>query len=276
MGGLSPQTENRIRYPPYQEDHHIVLLDEVTAARIAATPNSPYADYDPMETEIEAALYGAGYIISDFPSLYDMFGKFMAGLDVDALFDQIFADSTSGAIISNLISEHAGTLSDDLENDALPRFVTGLRDINSVMSSTFVVGKAMMETQREKEVSKFAAQTKYNMIPVAVDRWKKHLDWNEDVIKRYLEVMKQAVNTQTEVRDHDMSVAAADTLWPLSLLINYEAKAVGAISNAVTETESIPVWKEIVGAAGTVIGGALIPGAGGLGGIMSTLFQGLF
>lgn len=248
MGGYKGVSETTIRYPDYVEEHHGIFLDLVADERAIAIVNSPYDDYEALATEVENALFGAGYIISDFPSLYDMFGKFMAGLDVDALFDQIFADSTSGAIISNLISEHASMLSDDLENDALPRFVTGLRDINSVMSSTFVVGKAMMETQREKEVSKFSAELKYRMIPVAVDRWKTHLNWNTNVVKTYLETMNQAVDTMVKIRNQDIAVDARDILWPLEVL-KREGTALGALTEAQTTEEALPLWKSVVGTA---------------------------
>ena len=52
------------------------------------THDSPYLDYEGIA--IEAAFFSAGYTIASFPSLYDMYGKFMAGLDVDTLFSQIF------------------------------------------------------------------------------------------------------------------------------------------------------------------------------------------
>jgi len=44
-----------------------------------------------------------------------------------------------------------------------------------VLSSSFVIGKAMLETARTKALSKYDAELRHAMLPVAAARWQTHL-----------------------------------------------------------------------------------------------------
>lgn len=249
MGKGVTDSSTVVRYPDYIEEHHHDILNDAEAARDGAVAADPYAQYSSISDAVETAFFGVGYTIASFPSLYDMYGKFMAGLDIEVLFDEIFEDSTDGPIINNLVSVHASKLSDDIEQQVLPRFVAGLRDINSVLSSTFIVGKAMLEAQRIKEVSQFDAQTRYNMIPVAVDRWKEHLLWNKDVIETYMKIMMQYVDTNSKLQGMDMDADMKSAMWTLEVL-TAEAKLIGALSGVKAGAdEQIPLWRHLASLA---------------------------
>ena len=198
-GGGSKSGKTEIRYAPYIESKHTSFLTALQGFRIAATGNSPYANY--TDIEVEDAFFGVGYAISSFPSLYDMYGKFMAGLDIEVLYDQIFEDTVNSPVVSNLVAAEAALIDDEININSLPRFQTGMRDINSVMSSSFVIGKALIEDTRTKMVSKFSAELKYRLIPVVQDRWSKHLDWNKGVIGAYVELMKLYYSAKTDINE---------------------------------------------------------------------------
>lgn len=52
----------------------------------------------------------------------------------------------------------AGDIIDDqIETDILPRFEAGMRDLNSVLSSEFIIGKAIIEGMRDRDVMKLQA-----------------------------------------------------------------------------------------------------------------------
>jgi hypothetical protein len=245
MGKGVSDSETTVRYPEYLEDAHKVHLEKVTTWVDSLVGVSPFTSYTSILSDVHDAFFGAGYIISDFPSLYDMYGKFMAGLDIEVLFDQIFTDSTQGTIIDNLVSVHAGILSDDVAQEAYPRFNTGLRDINSVMSSTFAVGRAMIEAQRVKEVSRFDAETRYRMIPVAVTRWQTHLQWNRDVINTYLKMLEGWVKVRSDLISQDFEMAEKDSMWPLRVL-KHEGAAIGILTGATSTEEETPLWRHIL------------------------------
>lgn len=253
-GGGDTKTE--IRYAPYIEAHHQTFLNSIASAVASTINNSPFAGYTPID--YLSGFFGIGYAISSFPSLYDMYGKFMAGLDVDGLYSQILEDSINNPAIDNLVSAHAQELSDDIIQNATPRLVTGLRDINSVVSSSFVVSKAMLETARTKAISKYDSGLRYAMLPIAGSRWATHLDWNKSVIMTYAEIMKLYFSTAMDLDNHNYAMATKDTLWPFTVL-EYQRAALGAMQGASNSKQ------DVAGAstAQKAIGGALTGAAAG-------------
>ena len=248
-GGGGDQTTT-VRYAPYIEAHHADFLQVVKSSREGVINESPFEGY--VDIDVDSAFFGAGYFISSFPSLYDMYGKFMAGLDIETLWTQIFEDTANPPVVSDLIAAHAAMMDDDIAINSLPRFQAGMRDINSVMSSSFVVGKAVIEDARTKALSLFGADLKYRLIPVAVDRWKTHLQWNQVVIGIYSEIMKFYFSAKTDVDEINYAMATKDKLWPFTVL-DFERAALGALQGATN------VKTDVAGASTTakVLSGAL-------------------
>jgi len=249
-----------VRYAGYIEDHHKAFLNIMTTRRDAALDDSPFEGY--TDVEVEAAFFGTGYSIANFPSLYDMYGKFMAGLDVEALFGQSFEDTVNASQITDLVAAEADLLDDDIETNIIPRFTTGMRDINSVMSSSFITGKAMIEDARVKSISKFSAELKYRLIPVAVQRWQTHLEWNKTVILTYAEVMKLYYSAKMDITDFNYTMLAKNKLWPFTIL-DYDRAAIGALQGA-TNTKGLgasTAGKAISGALSGAAMGGMVGGA---------------
>ena len=196
-GGGDQRTE--VRFAPYIESFHTNLLTLQQQYRDAVRDDSPFVDW--TDVSLSDTFFGVGYTISSFPSLYDMYGKFMAGLDVDVLYTQIYEDTINSGPINDLVSAEADLLDDDIVANVLPRFEVGMRDINSVMSSSFVVGKSLIEDARVKSVAKFSAGLKYQMIPVASERWKAHLEWNKAVTLTYAEIIKLYYSAYMDITD---------------------------------------------------------------------------
>jgi hypothetical protein len=275
------EMETTTRFADYIEGHHAEFLNIMAEKAHAIMDLSPFSDF--TDVEVEIGFFGSGYVLSSFPSLYDMYGKFMAGLDVEYLFDQAFEGTTDGVVVHNLISAHATELSDDLENTVIPRYEVGMRDINAVMSGTFAIGKAMLETKRIKEVSKFDAELRYRMIPVAVERWKAHLEWNKQVTATYMDILKLYVDTTLAVDDHNYEMHAKNSLWPFTVL-DYERVALGCLTGATKSTQDVAgagtrskVGGAIGGAmygasAGMMVGGPWGAAVGGVLGVAAGLF----
>lgn len=266
-GGDGGDRETTIRYAPYVENKHSAFLNTVASYRASTTGDSPFTGY--TDIDIENAFFGSGYAISSFPSLYDMYGKFMAGLDIDTLYSQLFEDTVNAPEVNNLVSAEATLLDDDIETSILPRFQTGARDINSVMCSSFVVGKSLIEEARIKMLSKFSAELKYRIIPIVTERWKTHLAWNEDVVKTYAEIMKLYYSAKMDIDSTNYGMAVKDKLWPFTVL-EYERAAIGALQGATTTTSDVAgtsqARKAIGGAmSGAAMGamvGSVVPGVG--------------
>ncbi len=253
-GGGGGDTETKIRYAGYIEDKHSAFLTVMQERRIAAVDESPFADYE--EIPVDDAFFGTGYLISSFPSLYDMFGKFMAGLDICALYGQVFEDVVNAPEINALVNAEAVMMDDDIEANVIPRFQAGLRDINSVMSSSYVLGRAAIEDARIKSLARFSAELKYRMIPVVIDRWRTHLDWNKHSVAMYGEIMKTYYQIKTNVEEHSFHIRELDAKWPW-MVLSQERSGLAALQGAKTtdsEYRKKLGWQETVGAIAGVIG----------------------
>ena len=263
-GGGSSQpadTSTTIRYAPYIEVRHQDFLNTVYAQRLATIDDSPFESY--IDVEVDDAFFGAGYTIASFPSLYDMFGKFMAGMDIEALWTQIYNDTVDSPVVSNLVTAEGALVDDEIVINSLPRLQTGMRDINAVMSSSFVVGKSLIEDTRTKMIAKFSADLKYRLIPVAQERWQAHLNWNKLVVGTYSEIMKLYFSAKTDVDEVNYSMAAKHRLWPFTVL-DFERAALGALqgaTNSKTDVAGASTMSRVLsGALSGAAMGALIGG----------------
>lgn len=266
MGGKGGgDTSATVRYADYIEAHHQSFLDVVAASRSAVIGNSPFANVEDIPHDI--AYFGSGYILADFPSLYDMYGKFMAGLDIEALHNEIFQDTLTGPHVDAVVTAERNLIDDDLLSTTLPRFQTGMRDINSVVASTYVIGKAMIEDARTKSLAKFDAELRYRLIPVATERWSRHLEWNKTVVATYAELLKLYFSSKMDVEAHNQETAVKNLLWPFTVL-EYERAALGALQGATTTTSKVAGASGAAKAISGALGGAAMGGmlAGAIGG----------
>ena len=257
-GGGSGDVKTTVRYAGYIEDKHKVFLDEIVVRRTAAIDNSPYSGVATIASD--DGFFGVGYTLASFPSLYDMYGKFMAGLDVEDLYTQIYGDLMEGPVTHNLVSAEAAFLSDELESDTIPRYEVGMRDINAVMSSTFIIGKALLEETRLKAVAKYSAGLQYALLPIAAQRWQAHLEWNKGVVAVYSEIMKLYFSAKMDVDSHNAEMLAKNRLWPFTVL-DYERVAIAAMQGATKTTTdsagSSGASRAISGALGGAAMGAM-------------------
>ena len=221
-----------------------------TFTTAAAYGGSPFADY--VDIDVDTAFFGAGYCISSFPSLYEMYGTYMSGLSLDDIWADVFADTVNSAEVRNLVVAEAALMDDDIEDSSLPRLQAGMRDMNAVLSSSFVIGKAIIEDAKTKALSKFSADLKYRLIPIAAQRWSTTLDWNKNLVSVYAEIMKFYYSAKTDIDEINYSMAAKDLLWPFTVL-DFERAALGALQGAMTSKT------DVAGASTTskVISGAL-------------------
>lgn len=264
--GSDTQTQF-IRYAPYLETKHQTMLDTSEAQMTALIDDDAYEDAAASRIDYSDGLFGDGYDVSSFPSLYDMFGKFMAGVDVEALWHQVLEDVVDNDTVSEMSSAHKALLDDELESNVLPRFQAGMRDMNAVMSSTFIIGKSLLEEANNKQLAVFDADARYKLIPVAADVFSKHMAWNQGMIGAYSEVIKLAFLIESDSKEINTNYAVKSKLWPFTVL-NYHRDIVSALNgprSSTTETAGGPsgTQKALSGALGGAAMGASVGGAPG-------------
>ena len=234
MGGSKSKSDGKteVRYAPYVEEHHQTFLNRVNSKVGSILDESPYEDFSAID--VDDGFFGTGYLLSSFPSLYDMFGKFMAGLDIGVLSNQMMEDTVNSSTVNNLVKAEAELLEDHVDTKVLPKFQTGMRDINAVLSSSYVIGKAIIADSQTKAIEKYSSELRYRLVPVAIDKWKHHLQWNQNVIRSYSEILKLFIASKLDTEAHNQGLAAKNALWPFTVL-EYQRAALGALQGATNQ-----------------------------------------
>ncbi len=228
-GHANTTNEQTVRYASYIEGHHKTFLNRISEEVTSHYHDSPYEDFDLLD--MDAGFFGVGYALASFPSLYDMYGKFMAGLNIDALANQIFEDTVNTGIVSDMVEAEANLLRDHVDTKILAKFQTGMRDINAVLSSSYVIGKSIIADSQVKAIEKFSSEARYKLIPIAHERWSAHLEWNKSVVRNYAEILKLFISSKLDTEGHNIGFKAKNSLWPFTIL-EYQRAALGALQGA--------------------------------------------
>lgn len=275
-GGSDGGGDSTVRYAPYIEAKHETFLNNSETFGTSVRALIPYASY--TDLDYDDAFFGSGFTMASFPSLYDMFGKFMAGLDLESLWDQVLNDVQNSSTIQTAVIAHRDILDDDLQTTVMPRFKEGMRDMNAIMSSSFVVGKSIIEKGVVKKLAEFDANLRYKLIPVAAEVFSKHLSWNQGMIKTYLEVMRLAITAKLDTDARNLDIGVKDAMWPFTVL-EQERANIGALQGAVSSKagETSTARSVIGGVVGGAAAGASIGGSTGaiVGGVIGGI-AGLF
>jgi hypothetical protein len=276
-GDIPADTSTTIRYADYIEKYHQTHLERVQAKVTDAIDeiNLPYVDYEDIDPD--DAFFGSGYVMASYPSLYDMYGKFMAGLDIETLWTQAFEETVGNSAVSDLVSAEAALMDDEIETTAIPRMQTGMRDMNSVMASTYVIGKAIIEDARTKALEKFSAELKYRLIPVAEARWQTHLQWNQTVVSTFAEIMKFYFSTRIDVDEVNHAMRAKQELWAFNAF-EFERASLGTLQGATntrTDVAGASTGKKVIsGALSGAAMGAMVGSQISAGGAVAGASQG--
>ena len=252
--------ETTLRYAPYLESIHQTLINRSEYWGNSLLYSSPYATL--TVTNPDEAFFGIGYTISAFPSLYDMFGKFMAGLDIEFLYDQEMTDTTHDAKIAELVAAEAAYLDDEINNISLPRMETGMRDMNAVMASGFIIGRELLEADRLKALNKFKAEMQLKAVELGHRRWEQHLQWNATIIETFMKINQLYFGAHHDYINLKGETDSRDVLWPFTIM-DHQRVIIGTFSGATNQ--QISGDAKSISALSGMMGGAAI-GASALSG----------
>lgn len=264
-----------MRYADYIETHHKTFLNDTYTYRGGVIKANPFSGRE--DVPVDDGFFGVGYALSSFPALFDMYGKFVAGLDVDALWEEILVGTTTeSAAAASLVSTESKLLNDELYTKILPQYMAGMRDLNAINSSSFIVGKALLMDTKYKQVAKFSAELKWKLIGTAVDRYKSHLAWNMEVVNTYSSILKHFFAAKLDVERFNYEANSKNALWPLTVM-DYERANLGALQGAIKQSTDKDSGSFLGGALSGAAAGGMIAGPWGalggavLGGVASLL-----
>ena len=231
MGGKSTEakTQHMVRYADYVELQHKEFLNLHLVKRNLLLDTSPFTEVEPLKTE--ELFWGTGFALTGFTSLYENWSTQMWDVDVNVLYNNIRNDTVSGNIAGELSAIEARLVENDMLASSIPRFEAGMKDINSAMISSFIIGRAIIEDAYVKAMAKFNAELRFTLLPLALKRWETQLEWRKSVVSSEQELMLFYLEASIDQLDHDSDIAVRHALWPFTVL-DYERSALGALTGA--------------------------------------------
>lgn len=215
-------SSGKVSYPGFMETWLNATLshtgvDEITSSMTdvmnAALGNDPFVGETAYDPDVEvAAMLGAtntfnNYIDALNESLEwsNAYGSVVTKMDwdtwaeayavVEGLID--WDGITDGNIVED-VAAFADQLDDEILTKVLPRFEAGMRDINAVVSSAFLIGRAVIEGMRDREVAKHSSALRLTAESLNLESDMKKEELRSLATKNYLydQVIKKSINIQ--------------------------------------------------------------------------------
>lgn len=295
--------------PGYISTRHKEWLDDIYTDMNATALNNPYsaaAAYDPsvLTDGMLAALNAFCGAMSGFhdtsldadkvADVYDAMYTYMTGLvpqtdyetyitAITAVLDTVYEDATE---LAASVSEYSAQLQADIEATIIPKFEAGMRDANAVMTSSFVIGKALIYAEKDRNVAKYTADLKLAShtarsdaisktgiamldekvklaalyLPLAKsysDFYIQGIDFKKQLTSMVLDSLRIIIIAKKEQQDEDLKIDRANALWDIEMY-----KYAGSLLGAYQGTYSVQEGVSKTG-MGTALGGAMSGAAAG-------------
>ena len=259
-GGSSGKTD----FPTHMKTWHTMALDdgntdvlstsitEVMDTALGASPFAAAVAYDP-DTDITA-----------WESAVSGFSTILAGLDVGNDVMDLYTTVVT-SMQSNLdtdVDSFADQLDDQLLTITYPRFEGGMRDINAVQSSAFVIGKSIIEGMRNRDVAKYSGDLRIkaavSMTQSMISLLTNYYAWQESYAKMVVESRRIKIVAKGEENRENVEYDKVDAEWDLSIF-KYGGNLLASISGS-----AIAQGVEGPSTAKQALGGAMAGGAAGM------------
>ena len=285
-GGGGSHGSGAVEYPQYMEDQHETWLTAInTALGAVSNPFSSAAAYDPSDLldDIDAE-------IADYKNDLEAIDAQTSWTDaVEDAWDKL-SSIANGQVVADDISAFSDILDEELANRTLPRFQIGMASINAVHSSAFVIGSAMIESAKARDVAKYGTEIKMKNHLYRIDGSVRgaetilrtvmmQYEFRKSVATIVADTKRIRILAEKEQVDQDLNIDEHNATWELSKY-TYGANMMGAIAGSAVPTGKSPSTLQS-GLSGAMSGAAMgmMTGnplwaaggaiAGGLAGILS-------
>ncbi len=264
-GGGGGSSSGAVDYPAYMKTQHETWLGEMATLITDGQLGNPYSG---------VIAYSPANDIATINTALNTLSTDVSGITDSPLWDSYITQAKTtleatvfdDATIAAASSAHNAVLDDVFLTDTLPRFQTGMRDINAVMSSTFVIGQAIIEGFKARDLALFdsklrlhAQEVKYNMISSAVTEQFNLLQLKISYRKSSTEIIVDSTRINAvlnkEALSDQLDIDFNEYNWGLTLYQN-GANMLGAISGSAVSTKNGH-------RSGSTLGGALSGAASG-------------
>ena len=221
MASPSSNSDFVIYYALYLEQWHDWIINISRNFLVSMQYNQPGDGPFDYELPDPAIAYLGINALADFPSLYDMFGKFVGGLDVEGLNKQITHDEIYSPATLNAVSTEFGFLYNDLDVNFMPGIIKSASTVNAALITPFFESLTLLSDDQTKILNNFDATMKLKGFEHAQSRWARHLDWNTKVVDQYSNAMRFYFANKMEFIQKDLQFKGKQTIWPFTVLDNY-------------------------------------------------------
>jgi hypothetical protein len=277
-----------IEYPGYMQVQHEFWLDGggtgaddtkgLTLAIKNALATNPYLNlvaYNPA-TDVAAMATAISTFSSTVSSInahtdYDTYHTAAAA--------QIDATISPETYIVARTQAHATALDTELNAKVIPRYNAGMRDINAVQTSAFVIGRAIIELDRNDKVDKFMADMRFaadakrgDLIQAATNEmirlYLQKIELGRVIAAITIEQLRLAIAANADYKTDTRAIEADEARWPLEAY-KYGANMLASIGGGTTS--SVPMdgnkTARIIGAglSGAIMGASIGSSFGGNG-----------
>jgi hypothetical protein len=230
-------SSGKVDFPDHMKDWHYdalnnsgadTLVTSMTDVMNAAIGNDPFigmSAYDP-DAEVAAMLAAPasfGVFIealnqrTEWSSSYDVVVTKMdwetwaeAYAIVRGLIDW---DEISDSDIEDDVAAFSDQLDDIILTKDLPRFEAGMRDINAVVSSAFVIGRAIIEGMRDRDVAKHSSGLRLDVSKFNLDSSMKKEELRALTTNAYLADQISRKNSELQGTDQIMRTLISKFSW---------------------------------------------------------------
>lgn len=262
-----PNPNHIIQYAPYVQSWHSTALADLWTHYQLTISNNPYdgaVPYDP-DNDLDAMLAALNAYCNALLNFHN------TSLDIDAVanaFDEAaevgtFDGETNwtghlAAIqtsidnelltvdeIDEAVNQYSEQLQADIEEKTIPSFEAGMRDINAVMSSAFLIGESLIFAEKNRNVAKFRADlmlaqwtdrnkalinaatflTELDMKKKGADLsyaemigkfWVQGIEYKRLITDKVIDVLRMKIVAKKEENDETLRRAVEEVKWPLA------------------------------------------------------------
>ena len=265
-----------VDYPDYMEAVHKDWLEgdaasrltaeNVTAVMSTAIGGSPFTGevaYDPETSldSVDTAVTGFNTLIDTLSHEADWESA------IDAVVAKIDAAVTSDDYIDADIAAYTDLIDDEYYDVVEPRFESGMRDINAVVSSAFVIGKSNLVAKKNRDVAKYSSELRLKMniqrnalivgsAGTVLDSLMRRVAFERDYASLITEAKRIRIVASKEQTDQDLLIAEADARWDLEVF-QYGGNVLAAIGGGTVQPSMPGMSKGQSALSGAMAGAAM-------------------
>ncbi len=244
-GGGGGSSSGKVDYPDYMKGRHETWLTEMDSLIVASNPYTGATTYDPSS------------ILTALSNSLNDFKGFMASIGYNLSSLQTMWEDWVGRVSTKV----AEAVADELEDEVIPKFKGGMRDINAVQTSSFVLGEAMIYARAATEASRHAITASFNAADMV-------LKYNESLKTRFaveLDYSRVVILANREYIEKEIELDVEEAKWPF-----YNYREAGALLGSIggpaampQPTKISPLQSALGGVMTGAATGAMIGGASG-------------